>query len=180
MKEGKMEYVCKGNGPRTLKGVARIFHARGDLIGKAACGGPLFVSDGLVERLDVAGTVEEAVQCFHEGGYGGFEVGDDATLTVGVEDWNGARLIERVINYVRNASVVRAKAKPTTNEKYAFRSLMLRIGMGGPEYRDCRRALLGKLSGNAAFATDESYEKFRERRKGYGGKKAETEGAESP
>ena len=175
-------YVCECPDLRTLKGVARIFHARGDLIGKAVCGEPFFVSDELIERLDVAATSEEVFQCFCDCEYGGFTVSalEGIKLAFNVEDENGLHLIARIIEYAGKASVIKANVKPAVNEKYAFRALMLRIGMGGRDYSACRRALLKKLSGNSAFATAEGYEKFKERRKSYGGKEAEAEGAESP
>ena len=43
------------------------------------------------------------------------------------------------------------KAKPTSNEKYTFRTWLLRLGMIGDEYKKTRKALLSDLSGNAAF-----------------------------
>lgn len=42
-------------------------------------------------------------------------------------------------------------AKPTTNEKYTFRTWLLRLGMIGDEYKKIRKDLLSDLSGNAAF-----------------------------
>lgn len=176
------EYVCGGLDPKTLKGLARFFHARGDLIGKAICGEPLFVSDKLIDRLNSAATLEEVFQCFCDCEYRGFRVfsSDGIKLSFSVEDDNGESLIEHIIKYVAKTSVIKANVKPVVNEKYAFRALMLRIGMGGPEYSACRRALLKKMSGNSSFATAEGYKKYIEGRKRYGGKEAQTERVESP
>lgn len=44
-----------------------------------------------------------------------------------------------------------AKAKPTDNEKYTFRTWLLRLGMIGDEYKLARKELLKNLSGNGAF-----------------------------
>jgi len=46
---------------------------------------------------------------------------------------------------------VSAKVKPTDNEKYTFRTWLLRLGMIGDEYKEARKVLLKNLSGNAAF-----------------------------
>lgn len=43
------------------------------------------------------------------------------------------------------------KAKPTSNEKYTFRTWLLRLGMIGDEYKKIRKVLLADLSGNGAF-----------------------------
>ena len=46
-----------------------------------------------------------------------------------------------------------ASAKPinTDNEKYAFRTWLIRLGMTGNEYKSTRKLLLQNLSGNGAF-----------------------------
>lgn len=46
-----------------------------------------------------------------------------------------------------------ASPKPTItdNEKYAFRTWLMRLGMVGNEYKETRKELLENLSGNSAF-----------------------------
>ena len=46
---------------------------------------------------------------------------------------------------------VAARVKPTDNEKYTFRTWLLRLGMIGDEYKATRKLLLKNLSGNASF-----------------------------
>ncbi|MEN6313465.1 MAG: virulence-related protein [Clostridiaceae bacterium] len=47
-----------------------------------------------------------------------------------------------------------ASSKPnvTDNEKYAFRTWLLRLGMIGSEYKNTRKTLLANLEGNGAYA----------------------------
>ena len=42
-------------------------------------------------------------------------------------------------------------AKPVSNEKYAFRCFLLRLGFIGPDYKEERKILLHNLSGSSAF-----------------------------
>ncbi|MEG0944658.1 MAG: virulence protein, partial [Angelakisella sp.] len=46
---------------------------------------------------------------------------------------------------------VSAKATDPENEKYAFRCFLLRLGFIGNEYKEERKILLHRLSGNSAF-----------------------------
>ena len=46
---------------------------------------------------------------------------------------------------------VSAQVKPVENEKYSFRTWLLRLGMIGYEYKLARRVLLKNLSGNSNF-----------------------------
>ena len=49
---------------------------------------------------------------------------------------------------------IQAKTVNDDNEKYAMRIWLVRLGMNGPEHKECRKILMEKLSGNAAFRTD--------------------------
>jgi len=51
----------------------------------------------------------------------------------------------------KNQKYASAKVKPTDNEKYTFRTWLLRLGMIGDEYKLARKILLQNLSGNGAF-----------------------------
>lgn len=44
-----------------------------------------------------------------------------------------------------------AKVIETDNEKYSFRTWLMRLGMIGDEYKETRKELLKNLSGNSAF-----------------------------
>lgn len=46
---------------------------------------------------------------------------------------------------------VNEKEKTVENEKYAFRCFLLRLGFVGEEFKDSRKLLLAKLTGNSAF-----------------------------
>ena len=47
----------------------------------------------------------------------------------------------------------RANRTVTTNDKYTFRCWLLRLGLSGDEYKNCRHHLMAKLSGNSAWKT---------------------------
>ena len=60
-------------------------------------------------------------------------------------------LITALCDMARNQKRITAKEKETDNEKYAFRCFLLRLGFIGAEFKDERKVLLSKLSGNSAF-----------------------------
>ncbi len=55
---------------------------------------------------------------------------------------------------------IQAKEVNDSNEKYALRTWLLRLGMNGPDFKETRKILMEKLSGHAAFRTDEEAQKF--------------------
>ncbi len=60
-------------------------------------------------------------------------------------------LISHLGAFSKQAKRVTAKAKAVTNEKYAFRCFLLRLGFIGKEWKDERKTLLQNLSGSSAF-----------------------------
>lgn len=60
------------------------------------------------------------------------------------------------LNARRSKQNISAKVKVTDNEKYTFRTWLLRLGMIGDEYKTARKVLLKNLSGNSAFRKTEA------------------------
>ena len=57
----------------------------------------------------------------------------------------------KLCDMARNQKRVNAAEKPITNEKYAFRYFLLRLGFIGDEYKTERKILLRNLTGSSAF-----------------------------
>lgn len=62
-----------------------------------------------------------------------------------------AKLVTALCQLARKSKWITAKEHEVLNEKYTFRCFLLRLGFIGKEYKDCRKILLEKLSGSAAF-----------------------------
>ena len=57
----------------------------------------------------------------------------------------------KLCDMARNQRRVNAAERPITNEKYAFRCFLLRLGFIGDEYKTERKILLRNLTGSSAF-----------------------------
>ena len=57
----------------------------------------------------------------------------------------------KLCEMMANAKRVTATEKSVENNKYAFRCILLRIGMIGDQYKGIRKELLSRLSGSSAF-----------------------------
>lgn len=62
-----------------------------------------------------------------------------------------SKFIELINENSKTLKYTSARVKGTDNEKYTFRTWLLRLGMIGAEYKTTRKILLEKLSGNGAF-----------------------------
>ncbi len=61
------------------------------------------------------------------------------------------QLVQGLCELARTQKRVSASEQEVENEKYAFRCFLLRLGFIGQDYKDSRRVLLKRLTGNAAF-----------------------------
>ena len=61
------------------------------------------------------------------------------------------QLVKGLCELARIQKRVSASEQQVENEKYAFRCFLLRLGFIGQDYKDSRRVLLKRLTGNAAF-----------------------------
>lgn len=59
--------------------------------------------------------------------------------------------IGRLCEMAKRQKRVTARVRAVTNEKYAFRCFLLRLGLIGAEYKTTRKILLRNLSGSAAW-----------------------------
>jgi hypothetical protein len=155
----------EGYDGRSLRNFMHIIYSKQPLIKKALGFEEDLVSKEVIKALDVKPMVTlehfqralEGVSC--PGIDFDFEKetitfklgpnGDDpdkvkaATQLLGLANLSARRL-------KRNAA---AKVTPTDNEKYTFRTWLVRLGMIGDEYKTARNVLLKNLSGNSAFRT---------------------------
>ena len=62
-----------------------------------------------------------------------------------------ADFVSKICEMVRRQKRVIAKAKEVENPRYAFRCFLLRLGLIGGEYKESRKVLLQRLTGNSAW-----------------------------
>ena len=74
-------------------------------------------------------------------------------------------LVTAICDMAKRAKRVTVTNQDIESEKYAFRTWLIRLGFGGPEYKEERAVLLKNLSGTSAFKNREAAEAFNERMK---------------
>lgn len=74
-----------------------------------------------------------------------------------------SRLFEAMIKSARELKRVNHKEVIEENEKYYFRSWLVRIGLGGGSDKEIRKILLQNLKGHTAFRTEADKEKWKEK-----------------
>ena len=163
---------------QSLTNLICMIHSRGALISKATAG-EFYADQNLVD--DIAGhefrSIHELLAFIREWEetnpeLKGIYFADDKIIFSGFGEAPDA---EHVQTFTKLAAAmnrmaitqkrVQAKDVDDSNEKYAMRIWLVRIGFGGAEYKADRRILMEHLTGHTAFRNDEEKAKWTERQK---------------
>ncbi|MCD8013324.1 MAG: hypothetical protein LUG99_09130 [Lachnospiraceae bacterium] len=164
----------------SLRNLINLLYSRGPLINKAI-GSHFEVDEGLVESLKnedcIVSTLEfrKAVAAYedeHGLSISGLTITPEKVVFEGFAEGMDAdhmKVCTELTALMNKMALTQKRIQPkrTTaeNEKYAFRIWLLRLGMGGSEYKEARKILLENLDGNSAFRTEEDAEKFKAKEK---------------
>ena len=160
----------------SIRNLVNLIYSRGELISKAT-GGDFSDAKELVEALNDDSKViskESAIAVIneHEGSVRGVTFADGKVSFTGFPEEGDPGRIKAFMELAAgmNKQAVRQNRinpKPVDdpNEKYIFRVWLVRIGMGGADFKDIRRYLLENLDGHTAFHTPADEDKWKERQK---------------
>ena len=171
--------VSQHNGV-SLRNLVNLLYSRGKLIGKAT-GGHFHVEEGLVEKLkDDSCTFAimnfiNAVSNYeaeHGAALEGLKMTTEKVTFTGfptAPDHEHLTAFAQLAVLMNQQAIsqkrIQAKEVNDSNEKYALRPWLLRLGLNGPDFKQTRKILMENLSGHAAFRTDEEAQKFLAREK---------------
>lgn len=157
----------------TLKNLINMMYSRGALISKAV-GGHFYVAESIVDALEEnnpirAADVKSAISGL-EDGLVGIRLEDDRLVFDGFTEVPSAEHLQtftRLVTLMNQMALtqkrIQAKDVDDSNEKYALRIWLIRLGMVGDEYKADRKILTKNLSGHTAFRTADALEKAKQK-----------------
>ena len=158
----------------TLRNLVNLIYSRGPLVNQAT-GGHFEADAGLIEALKDDRCTYTRANFFravadYEDQHGKSLYG--LTITPETVNFTGCgeaadvdhlrafgHLAVMMNNQALHQKRIQAKAVDATNEKYAMRIWLVRIGMDGEEFKRTRKILMEKLTGHSAFRTPAEAEK---------------------
>ena len=164
----------------SLRNLVNLIYSRGRLISKAT-GGHFHVEEDLIESLrddsctyTVANFIEALKSYEAQCGTAmeGLVITDEKVSFTGfptAPDYDHLTAFGHLAILMNQQAIsqkrIQAKDVNDENEKYAFRTWLLRLGMNGTDFKETRKILMKNLTGHAAFRTDEEAQKFLTREK---------------
>ena len=168
----EISFPLEAHRPESIINLVNTVFSKGALISKST-GGTFSASEELVSELQEGhflqtGDLARAID--GDGGLAGISFGDGRVTFDGfpeTADPDSVKAWTALAAAVNSASIsqkhVRAKRTDETNEKFAFRTWLTRLGMNGPEMKQERAILYRNLSGHTAFRTEEDGKKWKAR-----------------
>lgn len=168
-----------GHTAQSIRNFLNLMYSRGPLLNKAM-GTNFSVSSSLLDALEQATTrtVDEMLDELEEYRLGAGNTGMTGICITAEKislTFAGPLTQDKVSAYTELCSAmnrmavtqkrIQAKTVNDTNEKYALRIWLIRLGLNGDEHKALRKLLMQNLSGHAAFRTAEDAEKFRVKEK---------------
>lgn len=163
---------------QSLVNLICMIHARGALLSKATSG-EFFADKPLIDAIaeNTFNNIHELIAFIREWGetnppLKGISFHNDLLVfdTLGTApDTDHVQAFMKLAAAMNQMSLtqkrIQAKSVDDSNEKYAFRIWLIRLGLNGAEHKETRRILMENLSGNAAFRNDEEKERWMKRQK---------------
>lgn len=162
----------------SLRNLVNLIYSRGALISRAT-GGHFSADEELVEVLkDDTCTYTRAnflamlsdYEAQHGEALHGLKITENEVIFTGfgrAVDMEALTAYGQLANQMNAQALtqkrIQAKHVNDTNEKYALRIWLLRIGMGGAEFKKPRAILMKPLGGHTAFRTPEEAQKAKEK-----------------
>jgi len=160
----------------SLLNLIHMLYSKQYLINRMTETGNLFISENLIDSLkehmpeDMVVFQQRLTDFKARGELDGFGYSDDnVTLRYPFHAEQPIRwttyglLTDKIIKAAQSATRITAQVQEPENEKYFARSWLLRLGMGGADFKEERRILLGGLKGHTAFPNDAAATKHKEK-----------------
>lgn len=148
----------EGHTGKTLRNLVNMIYSKQPLIKKALGLEKNMVDEDFITLINEAyidslESFKEALDGIDEGSLLGidFDFQEETITFKNLENEAAIKLFALINKNAKAQKYASIKVKPTDNEKYTFRTWLLRLGMIGDEYKETRKELLQNLSGNSAF-----------------------------
>ena len=160
----------------TLHNLIRMLYSKQFLFNRMTETGSLFISKTLIDTLqdqtpdDMNAFESLLVESTDRGELNGFRYTDGkVTLRYPFDEKQPMRwttfglLTDRIVRLAQASTRVKAEIQQPENEKYYARAWLMRMGMGGDDFKDARKILLGGLKGHTAFPDAAAVMRHKER-----------------
>lgn len=149
----EIAFPLEGHDERTIRNLLNMIYSRQELIKKVFNYGKNIVEKELIDEISTLDLLYKVLESINKENCKGIDFDKEKlTFTFVKGDIQTATVfLSLLIKKAKELNYASSKQVETDNDKYTFRTWLIRLGMVGNEYKTHRKILLSTLTGSSAF-----------------------------
>jgi len=149
----EIAFPMEGHNERTIRNLLNMIYSKQSLIKKVFNCSENIVEKELIDEGSTLKSLDELLEVVTNENCKGIDF-DKEKLTFNFIKGNietSSEFLSLLIKKAKELKHTTSRQVETDNDKYSFRTWLIRLGMVGPNYKEHRKFLLSKLEGSSAF-----------------------------
>lgn len=149
----EIAFPLEGHDARSIKNLLNMVHSKEPLIKKAYALEETIIEKELIDDISSLENLDEILSLINENNCKGISF-EDEKITFNFIKGDikiSSEFLSLLIKKTKKLKHTTSRQVETDNDKYSFRTWLIRLGMVGPDYKEHRKFLLSKLEGSSAF-----------------------------
>lgn len=149
----EISFPMEGHDERTIKNLLNMIYSKQSLIKKVFDCSENIVEKELIDEISTLESLSEILTTINKENCKGIDFNDEKLTFnfINGDIQTSSEFLSLLIKKAKELQYTSSKPIETDNDKYTFRTWLIRLGMIGPEYKAHRKTLLSSLTGSSAF-----------------------------
>lgn len=149
----EISFPMEGHDERTIKNLLNMIYSKQSLIKKVFDCSENIVEKELIDEISTLESLSEILTTINKKNCKGIDFNDEKLTFNFIKGdiQTSSEFLSLLIKKAKELQYTSSKPIETDNDKYTFRTWLIRLGMIGPEYKAHRKTLLSSLTGSSAF-----------------------------
>lgn len=149
----EISFPMEGHDERTIKNLLNMIYSKQSLIKKVFDCSENIVEKELIDEISTLESLSEILTTINKENCKGIDFNDEKLTFNFIKGdiQTSSEFLSLLIKKAKKLQYTSSKPIETDNDKYTFRTWLIRLGMIGPEYKAHRKTLLSSLTGSSAF-----------------------------
>lgn len=149
----EISFPMEGHDERTIKNLLNMIYSKQSLIKKVFDCSENIVEKELIDEISTLESLSEILTTINKENCKGIDFNDEKLTFNFIKGdiQTSSEFLSLLIKKAKELQYTSSKPNETDNDKYTFRTWLIRLGMIGPEYKAHRKTLLSSLTGSSAF-----------------------------
>lgn len=149
----EISFPMEGHDKRTIKNLLNMIYSKQSLIKKVFDCSENIVEKELIDEISTLESLSEILTTINKENCKGIDFNDEKLTFnfINGDIQTSSEFLSLLIKKAKELQYTSSKPIETDNDKYTFRTWLIRLGMIGPEYKAHRKTLLSSLTGSSAF-----------------------------